>query len=128
MKKIFIYLILIILAISNGNAGDYFVKLSNLGKQYRSDLLQQKFENIPVLSSMLLKKVSNLQIEDIVKQSRHNDFLNNWMVISSDAQFVEKLKSSAIIENYEKVGYFKILRFKIAGKDYEQYYLKNILN
>ncbi len=126
MNKTFIYLFLILLNISSAAADNYFVRLSTSGLKYRNDLLAQNFQNIPILTSVSLKKTISAQIQSVTKQNRYNDFFNKWVITSTDSAFINELKTSGIADYYEKIGHFKVELFDINGEDYTQYYLKTI--
>ena len=126
MNKIYIYIILFFVNISIAVSGNYFVHLSANGVEHRNDLLQLKFENIPALSSVSLKKISSIQIKEPVKQNLHKDHFKKWMIISGDSLFADDLKRSGIADYVEKVGRFKAEPIEINGEDYTQYYLESI--
>jgi len=126
MNKYILYLLLILLNISDAAAENYFVRLSSSGLQYRNDLLSQNFNKIPVLSSASLKKFTSLQIHSIIKQDRNIEIFNKWIIVSADSVFMNELKTADLADYYEKIGHFKVEPFDINGEEYEQYYLKSI--
>ena len=126
MNKIYLYIILFLVNFSIAAGENYFVRLSANGLTHRNDLLQLKFENIPTLSSVSLKKISTIQIKEAVKQNLHKDSFKKWMIISGDSLFADDLKRSGIADYVEKVGRFKVEPIEINGEAYTQYYLENI--
>jgi subtilisin family serine protease len=127
MVKTFIYLIFALFSLTIADAKDFFVRLSSSGMNFKSSLVDSKFENIPGLSSQSLKKIGkNMHFEPVFDSYRSNSNLDQWLIMNGDSLAAQQLKSSNIIEYFEDIGRFIVEPISINGKAYSQYYLNNI--
>ncbi|MCB9058625.1 MAG: S8 family serine peptidase [Calditrichae bacterium] len=116
---------IIFFLVASAAAKDFFVKLSETGKQNRSELLLQ--QNNSSLTSASRSKKPNLIYKEIIPQKSMESKFSDWMLISvPDDTDPETLKTNENIAFVEPAGHFKIDFESADSLSADQWYLDKI--